>query len=31
MATPDSPVVASVSFDVVEVTDWGAKSTEGGK
>ena len=31
MATPDSPVVTSLSFDVVEVTDWGAKSTEGGK
>jgi hypothetical protein len=31
MATADSPVVASLSFDVVEVADWGTKSAGGGK
>jgi hypothetical protein len=31
MATADSPVVASLSFDVVEVTEWETKSSGGGK
>jgi hypothetical protein len=30
-ATADSPVVASLSFDIVVVTDWGAKSSGDGK